>query len=86
MQSGKITFVEKLKFEKNDAIVLIKFLHKSGMNIFMYLKCSKAKYLELVNAYEKNEEIIFSKYGEIIMFGENEPNQETIEFIQNIGL
>jgi hypothetical protein len=34
MQAGKLTFVEKIKFEKNDAIVLIKFLHKSGMNIF----------------------------------------------------
>jgi hypothetical protein len=44
------------------------------------------KYLELMNAYEKNEEITFSKYGEIIMIGENEPNEATKEFIKKVEI
>lgn len=79
----KISFVEKIKFEKSDAIVLIRAV-KNGINIFLYLKSNKQQYLQLQSLCESGNRVEdLSQFGEVIMYGEDQPNEETRKFIDN---
>ena len=78
-----ITHLEKLRFEKSKAVVLVQCPHDtSGIEMFAYIKVDKAGYDKLMQAYENGAWGKFSEYGEVILFGEGEPNEKTRQFIQ----
>jgi hypothetical protein len=86
MKSQKLGHVEKVRFEKSKALVLVKCAHESGMDLFVYLKMERKGYEQLLDAYETSEIVKFSDYGEVLMFGKGEPNDETRQFMASIEL
>lgn len=86
MKSKKLGHVEKVRFEKSKALVLVKCAHESGMDLFVYLKMERKGYEKLVSAYETAESVKFSDYGEVLMFGKGEPTYETKQFMDSIEL
>jgi hypothetical protein len=86
MKQQKLSHVEKVRFEKSKALVLVKCAHESGMDLFVYLKMDRKGYDNLLEAYGREEIVRFSDHGEVLMFGKGEPNDETRQFMASIEL
>lgn len=80
----KISYLEKLRFQDSKAIVLVKSIHASGADIFVYIKVDRQGYEKLLKAYESQIGGKFSDYGDIILFGKGEPNEETKKYIKSL--
>lgn len=86
MKSLNISFVEQIKFSKSNGIVLLRLIHKSGLNLFAYLELTKQSLDQITRCYEKHLPITLSDYGKVLMFGEGEPNEHTKELINALEI
>lgn len=83
MNAPRITHLERLKFEGNDAIVLIRCVHSSGADAWLYLRMDRVGYETLLTAHENGREVRFSDHGTVLMFGRGEPDEAVLEMMEH---
>jgi len=74
----KLKFIEKLKLENNNSIILIKGLKQKGKDFWVYMEMNKNQ-IEILNRNsDKGQEIILSHYGKEVESGfGKKPNSQT---------
>ncbi len=77
-------FTEKVKLDKNDAIMLCHAKRDDGLLFWVYLLADKRNVEKLRHDFKKAVPCDYSKYGKIISYGEGEnPSSADIEKVRS---
>ena len=80
-----MSFVEKLKMEKSDAIVLHRGISDEGQKFFAIIVCDYNQKKMIQTDYEEQTQRELKEYGDIIYFAwKKEPEQEDLDKINEI--
>lgn len=80
---AELSHRHKVLLENNDGIVLLNGLSPDGNKFYAYIVMNKASIERMVNDQESGTLVDFADYGQIILQGEGDPNDEVRKYMED---